>query len=87
MLFLAGERAGGIVATGALHASDGVVGISNVTGEAEGALRACVAAAREWRPGSPVVGYEGGAELEAARAAGFERLGSLRVWERAGAGA
>ena len=31
-------------------------------------------------PGRPIVGYEGGDDLEAALAGGFEPIGDLRVW-------
>ncbi len=34
------------------------------------------------RPGLPVVGYEHGAALAAAREAGCQVLGPLRVWAR-----
>ena len=39
--------------------------------------------ARPLRPGLPVVGYEAGADLAAARRAGFQVLGPLRVRTRA----
>jgi hypothetical protein len=32
----------------------------------------------------PIVGYEQGAQLAAALALGFERLGALRVWVAGG---
>ena len=38
------------------------------------------AAAREVAGGVPLVGWEAGASVEAALAAGCERLGSLTVW-------
>jgi hypothetical protein len=82
VVFLAGERDGRIVATGVLHRTEKVVGLSNVTGDLAGAFRACAAASSTRFPGLPVVGYERGPELEAALAAGFERLGGLAVWER-----
>lgn len=82
VVFLGGERGGRIVGTGVLHRSDGVVGLSNVTGDAGASLRACTAFSRRRFPGLHVVGYERGAELEAALAAGFTRLGPLAVWER-----
>jgi len=81
LVFFACERATGIVATGVLHRSDDVVGLSNVTGDAAAALRVGVSAARQRFPGSPVVGYERGPELDAAVDAGFARLGPLAVWE------
>lgn len=81
VVFFACERAASIVATGALHRSDDVVGLSNVTGDAAAALRVGVSAARERFPGVPVVGYERGPELDAALDVGFARLGPLAVWE------
>jgi len=36
-------------------------------------------------PSLPVVGYEHGADLDAALAAGFTNLGPLRVWLRSAA--
>lgn len=55
-----------------------VVGISNVFGEwarAADAVSGCF-------PGVPIVGYESGAELDAALGSGFEATGPLRVWLR-----
>jgi hypothetical protein len=37
------------------------------------------------RPGLPVVGYEHGEDLTAAREAGGQVLGPLRVWTRGSA--
>jgi hypothetical protein len=39
------------------------------------------AAARLW-PSLPVVGYEDGTALDAARQAGFDAIGDLRIWVR-----
>jgi hypothetical protein len=41
-----------------------------------------VRAVASLRPGLPIVGYERGEDLAAARRAGFTVLGSLRVWTR-----
>lgn len=67
--------------------------IVNVTGEVAGlgnifardrdehrAWREAAAAAREVADGIPLVGWEAGASVEAAVAAGCERLGPLTVW-------
>ncbi len=86
VVFLAGEREGRIVGTGVLHRSGSVIGLSNVTGDLAAAFRACSAASRTRFPGLPVVGYEHGPALDAARAAGFEPLAPLAVWERRGEG-
>ncbi|MGH3176329.1 MAG: hypothetical protein ACRDPF_21010 [Streptosporangiaceae bacterium] len=79
-----GALVGGVIA----YTSDGVTGISNVfkSGSAggplwPGAVRAVVAL----RPGLPVVGYERGEDLAAARKAGFRVLGPLLVWTRGSA--
>ncbi len=82
VVFLAGERDGRIVGTGVLHRSGPAVGLSNVTGHSVAAFQGCCAASRARFPGLPVVGYERGAELEAALEAGFDRLGRLAVWGR-----
>ena len=37
------------------------------------------------RPGLPIVGYERGEDLAAARQAGFTVLGPLRIWARGSA--
>ncbi|MCX5193469.1 hypothetical protein OOK31_06125 [Streptomyces sp. NBC_00249] len=86
LVFLAGRVGGGgaVVAGAVVSSGGGVVGVSNLfahddadTGEA---WAAAVARAGERWPGLPVVGYEGGDDLEAAVRAGFTPLGPLRVW-------
>ncbi len=78
-----GAGSGGVLCLGA-----GVVGASNLYA-APGRDPAAVwqdiatAAGGLW-PGKPVVTWAHGAELEAARAAGFARLGRMRVWLRPG---
>jgi hypothetical protein len=39
-----------------------------------------IAAAVEMFPGLPLVGYEHGRDLAAAKLAGFETIGPLRIW-------
>ncbi|MFF3271219.1 hypothetical protein ACFYWU_09850 [Streptomyces chrestomyceticus] len=74
--------------------SDGgeLVGLSNVFTAPEAATvgigprdtwAGCVSAVTARWPGLPVVGYESGADLEAATANGFRAVGPLRVWWRA----
>lgn len=61
----------------------GVVGLSNVFApehELERAHRAAVHAAARCFPGLPLVSYAHADALIAARAAGFESIGPLRVW-------
>lgn len=92
---LAGRDHGGRMAAGAVAtAGDEAVGISNVfaVGAGDGVDREGVAAAFadafagataaivERFPDRAVVGYLSTAEVPAARAAGFETIGPLRVW-------
>lgn len=85
--FLAGVDEAGAIAAGIVaHRAGGGVGISNLfvrRGEPEWRA-ACLDAAAAAFPGRPLVGYEAGADLAAARALGFASLGPLRVWRRAG---
>jgi len=79
---LACRRDGTLIGGAIAYTADGVTGISNVfkSGFAD-AVRAVAAL----RPGLPVVGYERGEDLAAARQAGFRVLGPLRVWARGSA--
>jgi hypothetical protein len=74
-----------IVAGAVGYAANGVAGISNVFSTVHpGALLFTslpAAAACLW-PGLPVVGYEEGTSLDAARQAGFDAIGDLRIWMR-----
>ncbi|MGZ6897122.1 MAG: hypothetical protein ACXVJZ_06775 [Acidimicrobiia bacterium] len=76
---LLGAECGGAV----VFRSAGVVGVSNVFGGVP-VWPELAAWLDRTRPGVAAVGYETGPELEAARAAGFEVLGPLRVWVRGG---
>lgn len=69
-----------------------VIGLSNVFTGPDAATfgvgprdtwAGCVSAMTARWPGLPVVGYESGADLEAALANGFRAAGPLRVWWRA----
>jgi len=76
-------RDGRIVAGAVANRSDGVVGWSNFFAPAAEMLdraRESLATIAAVFPGSPIVGYEQGAELRNAHALGFESLGPLRVW-------
>ncbi len=62
-----------------------VTGISNLFGAglAAGPLWAsALQAVAAFRPQQPIVGYEHGTDLAAARQAGCQALGPLRVWAR-----
>jgi hypothetical protein len=77
-------QVGGAIA----YTADGITGISNVfkSGIASGPLwEGVVRAVAELRPGLPIVGYERGEDLAAARRAGSTILGPLRVWARGSA--
>lgn len=79
-----GAQVGGAIA----YTAGGVTGISNVfkSGIADGPLWAgAVRTMARVRPGLPIVGYERGEDLAAARRAGFTVLGSLRIWARGSA--
>ena len=82
---LACRRDGTLVGGAIAYTPGGVTGISNVfrSGMADGPLWAgVVRAVAKLRPGLPIVGYEHGEDLSAARRAGFRVLGPLRVWAR-----
>jgi hypothetical protein len=84
MLFLLGSRGERPVATAALNLAPSAVGLSNVfSAEVEPNLLfgGVVRASAEHFPGLPLVGYERGASLEAALAAGLEAVGNLTVWD------
>jgi hypothetical protein len=80
--FLTARADGEVVGRAALCVGAGVVGVSNVWAAAPDVWESLVAAAGQWFPWSPVAGYERGAELASAVAAGFEQVGRLRVWLR-----
>ena len=72
-----------ITAGAVANRSAGVIGLSNVfdaTGDLESAWRAGTTAATLLWPSLPVVGYDSGESLEAARRAGFAPVGELVVW-------
>lgn len=73
----AGYDAGCIV-----NRSGDIVGLSNLFGPAgdDGVYRAAFAMAVQTGGGRPVTGYERGAALDAALAAGFADAGPLTVW-------
>ena len=74
-----GRRAGmGYDAGGIANLSDECVGLSNIFGD--GAFAPVAALAGGFSPGLPLTGYERGDDLAAAKGAGFETVGRLRVW-------
>lgn len=83
--FIAGLRGREIVAGGIANRTGNVVGLSNVfvsSGETIAAWTGLVTAIEQAFPDFPLVGYEGGAALDAALACGFEAIGPLRIWAR-----
>lgn len=75
------DLVGGVIA----YTAAGVTGISNLFGAKlpPGQVQAsALHAVTALQPGLPVVGYEHGPGLAAARQAGWQALGQLRVWER-----
>ena len=75
--FFAGPD-GGVIA----NRTGAVVGLSNlvVHGDPDKAWAAAARAIASHHPGLPIVGYDSGDDLAAARRAGFTTTGPLRVW-------
>ena len=83
---LARYDGGRIVAGGVANRSATVIGLSNVfdaAGDVESAWLGGAAAAKAVWGQMPVVGYDSGASLDAARQAGFDSIGDLVVWLKA----
>jgi hypothetical protein len=79
----AARRDGAVVAGGTFYRADGVIGLSNVIAESDdepAVWRDLASLAAATFPGLPVVGYESGDELAAAKKAGFEVGDPLRIW-------
>ena len=82
---LACRREDAIIAGAIVYAAGGAAGISNLfsTGLPPDRLWASIQpAVAGLQPRLPIVGWEEGASLEAAREAGFHVPGTLRVWAR-----
>jgi hypothetical protein len=82
---LACPREDAIIAGAVVYAAGTAAGISNLfsTGLPAGQLWASILpAVAGVQPELPVVGYEEGTSLEAARQAGFRVVGTLRIWAR-----
>jgi hypothetical protein len=78
------DASDGLIVAGAiLHVTGAVAGLGNIfdrEGDEHRTWREAAAAAREVARGTPIVGWEAGATVGAAVAAGCERLGPLTVW-------
>jgi hypothetical protein len=81
VVFVSIQEEGGGTAGGILNRGAEVVGVSNIFGSKIDLVhRSLTAMAGEIFPGLPLVGYEHGKDLAAAKLAGFETVGPLRVW-------
>ncbi len=80
---LAGYAGHQLIAGAILNRSTSAVGLSNVFSSADDlteVYEGCVSAVTNYFPGLPIVGYEAGKALVAARAQGFRPIGRLVVW-------
>ncbi len=78
-----GRRGFQVVAGGMFYRAEGVVGLTNVVADAADARtvwRSLALLAAQTFPRLPLVGYEAGDDLNAARDAGFETGDRLRIW-------
>jgi len=83
VVFVSFQAEGGIAGGGILNRGAEVVGLSNLFGSRiDLVYRSLAAMAGEIFPGLPLVGYEHGKDLAAAKLAGFETAGALRIWRR-----
>lgn len=83
LAFMAGWRGDAIAVVVALNQTGPVVGVSNVAGTdatSDGGWVDLARVAARVFPGLPLVGYERGVDLDAARRHGFAAVGPLRVW-------
>lgn len=79
--FVSIQEEDGSVGGGILNRAADVVGLSNLFGsQMHRVWRCLIAMAGEIFPGLPLVGYEHGHDLAAAKLAGFETIGPLRIW-------
>ncbi len=79
---LAARAKDGFAAGAILHRSEEVLGLSNIfgSGDRDDVWAGCLALVDALAPGSVVVGYESGADLEVALNHGFEPAGPRRIW-------
>jgi hypothetical protein len=81
IVFVSIQGEDGIAGGGILNRGADVVGLSNLFGsKTDWVWRSLTAMAGEIFPGLPLVGYEHGNDLAAAKLAGFETVGPLRIW-------
>jgi hypothetical protein len=89
IVMLDGDAGNEVVAGAWLNLSTDVVGVSNVVALGIGTTlddiwAGLLTTIDERFPGLPIVGYESGAELDAALRHGFTPIGPLRVWLKPG---
>jgi len=85
VVILAGYAGHQLTAGAILNRSASAVGLSNVfssTDDLTEAYAGCVSEVTNHFPGLPIVGYEAGKALVAARAQGFRSTGRLVVWSK-----
>jgi hypothetical protein len=81
IVFVSVQGENGTSGGGILNRGADAVGLSNLFGsKMDWIYRSPAVVARETFPGLPLVGYEHGTDLAAAKLAGFEAIGSLRIW-------
>jgi hypothetical protein len=81
IVFVSIQGEDGSAGGGILYRGTDVVGLSNLFGsQMDRVWRNLIAMAGEIFPGLPLVGYEHGHDLAAAKLAGFETMGPLRIW-------
>ena len=83
VVIIAGYGRRQLVAGAIFNRSPSAVGLSNVfssSNDLTQAYEGCLGAVANYFPGLPVVGYEAGKALAAARAQGFRSVGRLIVW-------
>lgn len=83
VVILAGYAGHQLIAGAILNRSASAVGLSNVfssTDDLTQAYEGCLRAVANHFPGLPIVGYESGKALVAARTQGFRSIGRLVVW-------
>ncbi len=87
IMFIAAYCGQQLVGGAIANCTGNVVGISNQfapSGEASVYWAGCIATIMSEYPDRPIVGYEQGMDLKIARTLGFDEVGALRVWIRAG---
>jgi len=81
VVFISTQGEDGSAGGGILNRGAGVVGLSNLFGShMDRVWQSLIAMAAKVFPGLPLVGYEHGDDLAAAKSVGFETIGPVRIW-------